>query len=92
MTVDQAIQFSERAIQSARQRGDSQIRLITGTWGCFDLLSMKLIQFGILLCVYHLGKGLHSTDGIPKIKPAIEALMVKYVELNYLTSDKLADG
>ncbi|KAI0093425.1 hypothetical protein BDY19DRAFT_882495 [Irpex rosettiformis] len=53
MTVDQAIEFSERAIQSARQRGDSEIHIIVG-------------------------KGLHSAGGIPKIKPAIEALMVKY--------------
>ncbi|KAI0812297.1 hypothetical protein BC629DRAFT_1589085 [Irpex lacteus] len=53
LTVDQAVEFTERTIQDARRRGDSEIHIIVG-------------------------KGLHSAGGVPKIKPAVEGLMVKY--------------
>ncbi|KAI0686849.1 hypothetical protein BC835DRAFT_1420114 [Cytidiella melzeri] len=50
--VKEALEFTERAIQDAKRRGEPEIHLIVG-------------------------KGLHSTNG-PKIKPAVEELMVKY--------------
>ncbi|KAJ6499391.1 hypothetical protein C8R45DRAFT_982265 [Mycena sanguinolenta] len=51
--VKEAIEHTDRALQEAKNRGDSEIHLIVG-------------------------KGLHSTGHIAKIKPAIEELMQKH--------------
>ncbi|KAI0949644.1 hypothetical protein AcW1_009191 [Taiwanofungus camphoratus] len=51
--VKEAITYTDRAIQEARQKGDSKLHLIVG-------------------------KGLHSPNGIAKLRPAIEDLMRKH--------------
>ncbi|THU95374.1 DUF1771-domain-containing protein [Dendrothele bispora CBS 962.96] len=51
--VKEAIMHTDRALEEAKQRGDSEVHLIVG-------------------------KGLHSTGGKAKIKPAIEELMEKH--------------
>jgi len=51
--VKEAISHTERAIQEAQSRGDTEIHLIVG-------------------------KGLHSTEHVAKLKPAIEDLIQKY--------------
>lgn len=51
--VKEAITYTDRAIQEARSRGDSEIHLIVG-------------------------KGLHSSGHVAKLKPAIEELMQKH--------------
>ncbi|KAI0743849.1 hypothetical protein C8Q80DRAFT_1106419, partial [Daedaleopsis nitida] len=50
--VKEAIQYTEKSIEEARGRGDTEVRLIVG-------------------------KGLHSTNHVAKLKPAIEDLMNK---------------
>ena len=71
--VKEAIARTDRAIEEAKQRGDSTIHLIVGT--LTDLLSLSTGTFDThRLC---LGKGLHSKGGVAKIKPAIEDLMQK---------------
>lgn len=51
--VKEAIEYTDKAIETAKRRGDTTINIIVG-------------------------KGLHSSGGVAKLKPAIEALMQKY--------------
>ncbi|KAI0035895.1 Smr-domain-containing protein [Vararia minispora EC-137] len=53
LRVDEAVKHTEREIQAARSRGDTEIRLIVG-------------------------KGLHSSSGVPVVKPAVQRLMKQY--------------
>ncbi|XP_006460652.1 hypothetical protein AGABI2DRAFT_192280 [Agaricus bisporus var. bisporus H97] len=53
LRVKEAIQHTDRALKQARERGNSEMRIIVG-------------------------KGLHSKDGNPKIKPAIQAFLEKH--------------
>jgi len=51
--VKEAIDYTDRAIEAAKRRGDTTLNVIVG-------------------------KGLHSSGGVAKLKPAIEALMQKH--------------
>jgi len=51
--VREAIDYTDKAIEAAKRRGDTTINIIVG-------------------------KGLHSSGGVAKLKPAIEALMQKH--------------
>lgn len=72
--VKEAIACTDRAIQEAKRRGDSEVHLIVGALSAsaFPLLR----AFSCLA-----GKGLHSRNGA-KIKPAIEDLMRKCVRVS----------
>jgi hypothetical protein len=61
--VKEAITYTEKAIQDARRRGDSEIRLIVG-------MCTSSPQFSGSLSLS--GQGTHSTGGVPRLKPAIE--------------------
>jgi hypothetical protein len=72
--VKEAIEFTDKMIVRARQRGDTEVHLIVGKYLLFavrycpsTLISLATRQLG-----------LHSTSGHAKIKPAIEELMRKY--------------
>lgn len=51
--VKEAVEYTDKAIETAKRRGDTTINIIVG-------------------------KGLHSSGRVAKLKPAIEALMQKY--------------
>lgn len=73
--VKEAIEFSDKGIEDAQRRGDSELRLIVGS--CSVILSGSL--YSPLHCRLSSGKGNHSLAGQAKIKPAIEELMRKSV-------------
>ena len=70
--VKEAIAYTDRAIQEAKQRGDSEVHLIVGAF------RVRLPSSPRVLTRPTAGKGLHSRNGA-KIKPAIEDLMRKCV-------------
>lgn len=72
--VKEVILRTDEAIQQAKQRGDTNIRLIVGSYP-----SRLWPLTPSLICYACLGKGLHSPGGQAKMKPAIEELMQKYV-------------
>jgi hypothetical protein len=72
--VKEALAHTDKAIQQAKQRGDSEIRLIVGLSSATPVSDTPNDNDAI--CA---GKGLHSPGGATKIKPAIEQLMQKYV-------------
>lgn len=71
--VKEAVSYVDKSIQEARQRGDTEIRLIVGKShpNSYD----KTCRHHSIMI--HLGKGLHSDGHVAKIKPAIEDLMKK---------------
>ena len=72
--VKEAITYTDRSIQEARGRGDSEIHFIVGMSsysGCVIFVSTDPWYSTIS------GKGLHSKGGVAKLKPAIEELMEK---------------
>lgn len=75
--VKEAIERTDYAIQDAKRRGDTEVHLIVGTLSFEVSISTVLYQFAAA------GKGLHSSGGVAKIKPAIEELMQKSVLLGY---------
>lgn len=75
--VKEAIFYTDRSIQEARNRGDSEIHLIVGT---FDIFCLFVHVAQLLVSV---GKGLHSRGGVAKLKPAIEELIQKYAYPSY---------
>lgn len=68
--VKEAVSQTNEAIQQAKQRGDTDIRLIVGSFPSrLWPLTPSLIYYACL------GKGLHSPGGQANIKPAIEELV-----------------
>ena len=80
--VKEAISRTDEAIQQAKQRGDTDIHLIVGSYSRLWPLTPSLICYGCL------GKGLHSPGGQAKIKPAIEELIQKYVYYKFFLEDQ----
>ncbi|KAG6375406.1 DUF1771-domain-containing protein [Boletus reticuloceps] len=68
--VKEAISYTEKSIQEARQRGDAEIRLIVGE----SHHARRRGHHSVVI----LGKGLHSDGHVAKVKPAIEDLMKKH--------------
>lgn len=73
--VKEAIMYTDRAIQEAKQRGDSEIQLIVGACPRPAPLMRIRVNFSLI----EPGKGLHSRGGVAKLKPAIEELIQKCV-------------
>lgn len=71
--VKEAIRYTEKSIEEARGRGDAEVRFIVGMW----TRSCRHCQTFLTLMARYLGKGLHSTNHVAKLKPAIEDLMKK---------------
>jgi hypothetical protein len=75
--VKEAIEYADRAIEDAKRRGDTTINIIVG-----PSFSIQRTFFGLAdVELLRLGKGLHSSGGVAKLKPAIEALMQKYAPI-----------
>ena len=72
--VKEAITYTDRSIQEARSRGDSEIHFIVGMASL--VTGHKPLDVDTLYLSL-LGKGLHSKGGVAKLKPAIEELMEK---------------
>ena len=72
--MKEAIDYTDRAIEDAKYRGDTTIKVIVGS----SFLSTDNGLFCLQRRVSRPGKGLHSSGGVAKLKPAIEALMQKY--------------
>ena len=70
----EAIDYTDRAIEAAKRRGDTTINIIVGS----SFLPRNNEQSCSRRAVLRSGKGLHSSGGVAKLKPAIEALMQKY--------------
>lgn len=68
--VKEAIEHTDRALQEAKQKGDSELHLIVGA--CTSIFSSWKPRGQL-----QAGKGLHSQGGAAKIKPAIEELYVR---------------
>ena len=70
--VKEALERTDRAIQEAKERGDSELRLIVGQYQ----LALRNTRVSQVILV--IGKGLHS-KGSARIRPAVEELMQKSV-------------
>lgn len=76
--VKEAIAYTDKSIQEARQRGDSSVHLIVGQ-SPHPPLHSPVNDRRANAFPTRIGKGLHSPQHAAKLKPAIEELMQKYV-------------
>ena len=68
--VKEVIAYSQQAVADARQRGDSEVRLIVG-------MCVASARFEPSILSSLAGQGNHSEGGISRLKPAIQENMRK---------------
>ena len=78
LCVREALQFAEQELQSASQRGDKKVHFIVGTSFSTSSLGVYALN-GQWVNYLDSGKGLHSENGRPVIRPALKTFCNKYV-------------
>lgn len=71
LTVEQACDYTQRALTEALLAGVDALILIVGAFILFDA------WYNFLTSPVGIGQGKHSPDGIPKIAPAVQDLLSK---------------